>query len=218
VVGVTLDAGEREGLKAMVQAIPKLLAFEEFLDWKPEEGRYELIRGHVVEMQPTGKHEEIVEFLDSALTVETHRLKLPYRFPKQALVKIPETETGYLPDVLVVDRHALATEPLWEKASTITQGSSVPLVIEVVSTNWRDDYGYKLNDYEALGISEYWIVDHAALGAVRYIGSPKQPTISIYRLVDDEYQVRQYRGNEQILSQIFPELKLTANQIFRAEL
>ncbi|WP_445305077.1 Uma2 family endonuclease [Microcoleus sp. Pol12B4] len=33
-------------------------------------------------------------------------------------------------------------------------GSSARLIVEVVSTNWRDDYGYKLVDYEALGISE----------------------------------------------------------------
>jgi Protein of unknown function (DUF820). len=46
----------------------------------------------------------------------------------------------------------------------------------LVSTNWRDDYGYKLVDYEALGISEYWIADYLGLGGRRYIGNPKQPT------------------------------------------
>ena len=37
-------------------------------------------------------------------------------------------------------------------------GKSIPLVIEVVSTNWRDDYGHKLVEYEAMGMEEYWIV------------------------------------------------------------
>ena len=37
----------------MIQALPKPLTFEEFVGWLPETGRYELIDGIVVEMQPT---------------------------------------------------------------------------------------------------------------------------------------------------------------------
>ena len=65
-----------------------------------------------------------------------------------------------------------------EKCSTITKGAILlPLVVEVVSTNWRTDYAHKLADYESLGIPEYWIVDYLGLGGKRYIGDPKQPTI-----------------------------------------
>ncbi len=67
-----------------------------------------------------------------------------------------------------------------EKQATVTQSASVPLVIEVVSTNWRDDYFTKLGQYESVGIPEYWIVDYAALGGKRFLGNPQQPTISIY--------------------------------------
>ncbi len=49
-----------------------------------------------------------------------------------------------------------------------------------------------------------------------FIGNPKQPTISIYQLIEGEYQVRQFRGNDRIQSLAFPELNLTAEQIFRA--
>ena len=63
-------------------------------------------------------------------------------------------------------------------------------------------------------IPEYWIIDYAALGARKFIGNPKQPTISIYHLVDEEYQVAQFKNYERIISPIFPDLKLTANQIF----
>ncbi|GAC1450622.1 MAG: hypothetical protein NVSMB70_19430 [Chamaesiphon sp.] len=168
-------------------------------------------------MQPTGKHEEITEFLNTELTIETRRLQLPYRFPKSALIKAPDREAGYLPDVLVVNRNILKDEPLWDKSSTLTLGTSIPLAIEVVSTNWRDDYLTKLRDYEEIGISEYWIVDYLALGGSRYIGSPKQSTISIYQLIEGEYQVRQFRGNDCIESATFPELNLTALQVFRGE-
>lgn len=198
----------------MTQTIPKLITFDEFLEWKPENGRYELHRGAIVEVQTTGKHEEVVDFLQTSLILETGRLQLPYRFPKNALVKSPTEETGYLPDILVVKRDALALEPLWKKSSTITQGSSIPLVVEVVSTNWRDDYAHKMIDYEELGIAEYWIVDYLGLGGSRYIGSPKQPTLSIYQLVDGEYQIKLFRGDERVESAVFPELNLTAIQIF----
>ena len=198
----------------MIQAISKLMTFDDFLEWKPENGRYELHNGVIVEMQTTGKHEEVVEFLQTELILETRRLQLPYRFPKNALVKSPEQETGYLPDVLAVNRDALALEPLWAKSSTITLGSSIPLAIEVVSTNWRDDYAHKMSDYEAFGIPEYWIVDYLGLGGSRYIGSPKQPTLSICQLVDGEYQIKLFRGDERIESAVFPELNLTAQQIF----
>lgn len=107
-------------------------------------------------------------------------------------------------------------EPRWDNESIIMFGTSIRLVIEVVSTNWSDDYALKLEDYEAMGIPEYWIVDYLGLGGRRYIGSPKQPTFSVYHLVDGAYQVQQFRGDDRIVSAIFPELNLTVNQIFSA--
>jgi Uma2 family endonuclease len=194
----------------------QLMTFDEFIDWKPDNRRFELHRGTPIERQPTGTHEEIIAFLNSVLVLEIHRQQRPYILPKQAMVKLPDEDTAYLPDVLLINRESLAQEPLWKRASTVTLGTSVPLVVEVVSTNWRDDYGKKSVDYESLGIAEYWIVDYLGLGGRRYIGSPKCPTLSVYRLVDDEYQVSQFRGPEPIQSVLFPELSLTAETIFRA--
>ena len=102
------------------------------------------------------------------------------------------------------------------KESIITQGSSVRLIVEVVSTNWSDDYALKQDDYELLDIKEYWIADYLGLGGRKFIGKPKQPTMSIYQLINGEYQVNQFRGDERIVSPTFPELNLTANQIFNA--
>jgi len=39
----------------------------------------------------------------------------------------------------------------------------------------------------------------------------------MYELVEGEYQVRQFRDQEVIVSSTFPELNLSANQIFQAE-
>lgn len=200
----------------MVQAVLQSMTLEEFLDWYPDGyGRYELWNGVVIEMQPTGTHEQVGGFLAGELFMEIKRLQLPYIIPRQAIVKPIDTEkSGYNPDVIVLNQLALNEEPLWKKRSTITKGESVRVVVEVVSTNWRDDYGHKFIDYEALGIPEYWIVDYLGLGGKRYIGSPKEPTFLVYQLVDGEYQVQQFRGSDRIISAAFPELTLTAEQVF----
>ncbi|KAM3094021.1 Uma2 family endonuclease [Phormidesmis sp. 146-35] len=204
----------------MIQVIPQLMTLEEFLDWYPDGyGRYELWNGVVIEMQPTGPHEQVGGFWGVKLGVEIDRLALSCLIPRQAIVKpVDNEQAGYNPDVIVLDQTALQDEPLWKKRSTITQGKSVRVVIEVVSTNWRDDYGHKFIDYEALQIPEYWIVDYLGLGGRRYISNPKQPTFSVYQLMDGEYQVQQFRGSDRIISPAFPELNLTAEQVFSAGL
>ncbi len=200
----------------LAETLPKLITLEEFFEQYPDGyGRYELRNGEIVEMQPTGTHEQIAGFLAGELFAEIRKLQLPYIIPRQAIVKPVDTDkSGYNPDVIVLDQTALASETLWKKRSTITQGKTIKLIIEVVSTNWRDDDGYKLIDYEALEIPEYWIVDYLGLGGKRYIGDPKQPTLSVYQLIDGEYQVQQFRGEQPIISTAFPELKLTAQEIF----
>ncbi|MEG4505876.1 Uma2 family endonuclease [Microcoleus sp. F6_B4] len=203
----------------MIQSPTQPVTFEKFVEWKPDNRRYELQNGGIIEIaQPPGKHEEVIGLLASELTLEFVRLNLPYLIPKQALVKSPENESAYSPDILILNRPNLGSEPFWKKFSTVTQGASIPLVVEVVSTNWQDDYIKKVGEYELIGIPEYWIVDYLGLGGRRFIGNPKQPTISIYRLVDGEYEVSLFRGNDSIDSPTFPELKLTAQQVFQAGL
>ncbi|MGB8691784.1 MAG: Uma2 family endonuclease [Microcoleus sp.] len=205
----------------MIQTISKTITFDEFVAWYPDNSvhKYELHNGVIVEMPlGTGDHSEVTGFISSKLAVEIDRRELPYSIPGDCLLKPVRDEAGYQPDVIVLDRTALANEPRYKKESVITMGSSVRLAVEVVSTNWQDDYLVKVADYERLGISEYWVVDYAALGGRRFIGNPKQPTISVYQLVDGEYQISQFQGDDIVESLAFPELKLTAEKIFLAGL
>ncbi len=57
-------------------------------------------------------------------------------------------------------------------------GSSIRLVVEVVSTNWQNNYARKVVDYALLGTAEYWIVDYLGINGT-YVGKPKQPTLTI---------------------------------------
>lgn len=200
----------------MTQAAAKTLTFAEFLDRKPEDKLHELYDGIITEMQPTGKHEEITGFLTTELVVEYRKENLPYFIPKTALVKAKDRQSAYCPDVLILNRPALESETLWSKYSTVQEAKSIALIVEVTSTNWRDDYLTKLRDYEEIGVQEYWIIDYLGLGGKRYIGDPKQPTISIYQLIEGEYQVNQFRDKNRLLSAIFPDLDLTAERVFLA--
>jgi Uma2 family endonuclease len=205
----------------MIQTQTKTVTFDEFVAWYPENSvnKYELHNGVIVEMPlGTGDHSDVTGFIRLKLSVEIDRRELPYSIPGDYLLKPVRNDAGYQPDVFVLDRAQLTNEPRWKKESIITMGASVRLAVEVVSTNWQDDYLVKVADYERLGIPEYWVVDYAALGGRRFIGNPKQPTISVYQLVDGEYQISQFRGDDRVESLAFPELKLTAEQIFRAGL
>ncbi|PSR13199.1 hypothetical protein C8255_25610 [filamentous cyanobacterium CCP3] len=201
----------------MVQATEQPLSFEAFLDQYPSDGgRYELIEGEVVEVRPTGAHEDIGGFIALKLGVLIDQGALPLTIPRTSVVKPSRPNAGYSPDVAVLDRAQLQHEPLWEKASTVCNGATIRLVVEVVSTNWRDDYGLKLADYEAMGIAEYWIVDFRALGAARVIGQPKQPTITLCTLGADGYQLERLTGGDRLVSPTFEDLTLTAQDIFSA--
>ena len=198
---------------------PQLITLEEFLDWYPDGyyGRFELHDGVIIKMQPTGTHEQVAGFLASKLSVYIDRLNLPLFIPRQGLIKAMDSEkSAYIPDVMVLDSDSVNhNEPMWKKRSTITHGTSVKLAMEVVSTNWQDDYLMKLGEYEKLGIGEYWIIDYLGLGGRRYIGDPKQPTISVYHLVEGEYTVELFKGQDVLRSPSFPHLSLTAEQILQ---
>ncbi|MEA5617559.1 Uma2 family endonuclease [Cronbergia sp. UHCC 0137] len=199
----------------MVQILPKPVTFDEFCEWYPETGvRYELHNGVIVEMnQPAGDHEFIIAVISRYLSRQVFQANLPYGIAKNPFVKPSTSSSAYCPDILLLNLDNLVNEPLWKKQSTLTQAASIPLVVEVVSTNWQTDYAIKSTDYESIGIPEYWIVDYLGLGGRRFIGNPKSPTLSIYSLVDGEYQVTQFRGDDLIISPTFPELHLTAKEV-----
>lgn len=207
----------------MTQAITKPqtkpVTFDDFIAWYPEnsEHRYELHEGIIVEIpKPKGKHSEVAGFLNLEVGIVCRNAQLPYFIPRESIVKSVDNESGYEPDVIVLDRDAVASEPRWERESIITMGSSIRLIVKVVSTNWQDDYLTKLRDYEALGIQEYWIVDYLGLGGRLHIGYPKRPTFSVYQLVEGEYEVQRFQDGSKIISPTFAELNLTSDQVFRA--
>ena len=91
------------------------------------------------------------------------------------------------------------------------------MAVEVVSTNWEDDYIDKLDEYQRLGIPEFWIVDYLALGSRDLLGRPKKPTVFVGVLdAAQRYQLKCYRANQPIQSPTLLKLSLTLTQILDA--
>jgi Uma2 family endonuclease len=200
----------------MIQLASKTINIQQFITKYGDNERFELIDGELVEMEPTGAHEQVAAFISRKLNVEIDRQEQPYFIPHRCLIKLLGTQTAFRPDIIMLDQRSLVNEPLWQNEPVITQGETIQLIAEIVSTNWQNDYARKLEDYALLGIKEYWIVDYLGIGGREYIGNPKQPTITICTLKNDEYEKQLFQGNTQLISPTFATLKLTANQVFNA--
>jgi len=71
--------------------------------------------------------------------------------------------------------------------------------------NENRDYVKKMTEYAEFGIYEYWIID------------PLTEQITINFLINGSYQNTIFTGQQRIISQLFPELNLTVEQILIPE-
>ncbi|MEH2334837.1 Uma2 family endonuclease [Nostoc sp.] len=192
------------------------LTFDQFLKQCLEEGLYELVDGEIVEVRATRNHDDAANFILFAYNDEIRRFNLNYVVNNTAVFKTitaDGTEQGRKPDVSVIDKDVSRSN----RSAYSALEQPIQLAIEVTSTNWEDDYIDKLDEYQRLGITEYWIVDYLAIGSRQDLGNPKVPTVFVFLLdAEGKYQRTQFRGSERIVSQTFPELTLTAEQILTA--
>jgi Uma2 family endonuclease len=192
----------------------KVITLEEFLEQYADSPQYELADGELVDMEPTGYHETVSGKLAAYIGTMLLQSKQSWFMPRSCLIRpFSEIATARRPDLIVLDESILSNEPLWHKEPIITQGKSIKLAVEVVSTNWETDYARKVEEYAFLSIPEYWIVDYRGLGGVAFIGKPKQPTFTVCELMGEEYQQTQYRLKSNIFSPLFPNLQLCLEDI-----
>lgn len=193
---------------------------EEFLNLDLPEGQeYELIDGMIVPMaEPSGEHENLRSELLVELRLESRNRQLGLLVHPKPVLELSPRDTRK-PDLIVIHRDDWNRQT--QPQAVLREAPSI--VIEIVSTNWEEDYRNKPLWYAAFGVSELWIVD-PLFTLARYPNrkNPKiqQPTISIGQLVNSssilverEYEFNIFTGNRRIQSRFFPDLDLTVEQI-----
>ena len=206
---------ETKNKQKLVDGKPKLI-FDQFLEVYPEHGHFELIDGAIVEICEiafTRNHDDVGEFIDRHFYKEVERLSLNYVIKRSIPIRTIDkegNERGRIPDLSVID----AT--VWRSNRRDYRGLRERFLLDVVvvSSNWEDDYIDKFEEYERMGISEYWIVDYLATGSREFLGNPKIPTVFVNLLNENgKYQTTKFTGDDKIISQTFTELDLIAAEI-----
>ncbi|WP_228016136.1 Uma2 family endonuclease [Leptolyngbya ectocarpi] len=196
----------------LISSQPSSLSLQDFLVWDSGDDRlYELIEGKPIPMSdPTANHEDVADNLCDLLRLHCLEKNLPFIPKRSKLISIGSQngrDTARRGDIVVFAKAE------WERMKGLSSSAiayiAPPLVMEVVSKNWRDDYLTKLAEYESIGVQDYWIVDYAALGGMQYIGHPKQSTLSIYTMDPETGEFgmpQQFRGDNKIKSTRYPEI------------
>jgi Uma2 family endonuclease len=198
---------EGEAIALMTFTKARFASFEEYLTADVSdlpEGRCEYWDGELVEvMAESIGNCSIATFIQLALIA----IGIPFKLihAGKVEVEVPGRPQSRIPDLTVIDDIHLT---LLKKRATITRKMPPPwLVVEVVSPgsenseNYTRDYQDKRDQYAAIGISEYWIVD------------PDRSWVMVGTLVSGAYQFQTFQGDDAIVSPTFPELKLTAAQV-----
>jgi len=131
------------------------ISYEDFLAWCDEDTWAEWVDGDVIMVSPASKrHQSIGSFLESLLRlyVESRNLGEVLRAPFQ--MKLGEDMPGREPDLLYI-----ASSHLDRLKNTYLDGPA-DMVIEIISEeSIGRDRGEKFVEYEAAGVSEYWLID-----------------------------------------------------------
>jgi Uma2 family endonuclease len=174
--------------------------FEEYIRYDDgTDNRYELEDGELILMNPpTGRHALIIRLLNNAIEAEIARSQLPWVCLQSVGVRT-SVSRARIPDLCVTTR-----QQILEKLDVSAIIDSALVGVEIVSPeSINRDYRFKRSEYSVAGIPEYWIVD------------PMEQKVSILSLVDGFYEEAEYRGSDGIVSQTFPQLQLTAEQILQ---
>ncbi len=182
----------------------RFASFEEYLLADPSdlpEGRCEYWDGELRPVMVESKiNDDIANYIFFLLIqMGVYRKLLS---PGKVEVEVIGRPRTRFPDLTVMDeRHIL----LMAKSNRITRDMPPPrLVVEIVSPgtdskpNYKRDYQDKRNQYAAIGIPEYWLVD------------PDRAWVMVGLLVSGGYQFQTFQGHQAIVSPTFPKLKLTA--------
>ncbi|MGJ3250680.1 MAG: Uma2 family endonuclease [Elainellaceae cyanobacterium] len=190
----------------MIQTKPRFLSFDDYLSYDDGTDRlYELFNGELIEVPPeSGDNVQIANrlFLQFALILGPDRV----RGHGLELEVMGEPKNRY-PDLTIIRPEHIQQ---LKSRNTIRLFMAPPLlVIEVVSPGELQrerDYRAKRQQYQDIGIPEYWIVD------------PDARQVTVLHLEGDGYtEVGVFRENEAIASLEVPQVSVTVEQIWESQ-
>ncbi len=178
--------------------------FEEYCIYDDgTDNRYELVQGYLHLMSPpAGLHIVICEFLVYVFNKLFADTQSPLRAGREVGVRIGEN-TCRIVDVCVNE------EDLWQQISQpgelgIFRLAQTPLlVVEVTSTNEKEDYTAKYQEYASIGILEYWIVNKRR----------EQVRICNLARLGGGYRDRNFEKGQRIESKVLSQLDLTVDEV-----
>lgn len=180
---------------------PSRLSYDEFLAWADEDTLAEWVEGGVIMTSPASSlHQDVADFLTSVLRifVEAFGLGVVRSGPFQMKL----ATSGREPDLLFV-----ATSHLDRLRPTYLDGPA-DLVIEIVSPeSVGRDRGEKFYEYEAAGVSEYWLLD------------PQTRRAEFYRLAaDGQYRLAPPDDQGMYHSAVVPGFRLHVSWLWQQPL
>ncbi|MBS9766778.1 MAG: Uma2 family endonuclease [Flavobacteriaceae bacterium] len=183
--------------------VNKVYTYADYLLWKFEE-RVELLKGRIFKMSPapSRKHQEVsMNLLEYLIPSFKHQSCKLYSAPFDVRLatknkKDEEILTVVQPDLCVV----CDMDKLDDKGCL----GAPDLVVEILSPgNSKKEVTNKFDLYEESGVKEYWVVN------------PLDENVLIYVLKDKKYIGLKPIADGYITSQLFPNLKIHTNDIFK---
>jgi Uma2 family endonuclease len=180
------------------------MTLEEFLAYDDgTDNLYELERGELIDVTSESEiNRRIAMFLLACffnIGIPSYRLRV-----KTEVVVSGSRLSVRVPDLLVFSEE-LATVMEGAARSIVLMDMPPPLLaVEVVSPNQENrDYRYKLTEYAARGIAEYWIVD------------PIEQKVTILEWVEGLYEEQVFTGDNLMVSNVLGNLELTVDRVLQ---
>jgi Uma2 family endonuclease len=181
--------------------LTKTYTYSDYLLWQFSE-RVELIKGFILKMSPapSSNHQKISQNLNwkiysffqnygCSVFVAPFDVRLPIKSAKR-------DTTVVQPDLCIICDE--------DKIDDKGCNGAPDLIVEILSPkNSKHDVDTKFNLYQESGVKEYWMVE------------PEERIVLVYTLRNEEYiGLKPFSVGEIIKSPLFPEMKITVEDVF----